>query len=245
MADALATARRDLAIANRIIALEGVLDAFGHVSLRHPSDPGRYLLSRTRAPELIEADDIMEYTLDSQPVVEPKARMYGERVIHGCVFDARADVNAVCHHHAAAVMPYCLAGVPLVPVYHQGAVMGDVAAPFWDSRDEFGETNQMVITPEEGRSHARALGAHWIVLLRRHGATVVGRNLKEMVFRSVYSARNAEFQTLGMAAGKVDPLTPKEARLAGERNLQPNAVERAWEFWVNRLERDGRLPKEA
>jgi HCOMODA/2-hydroxy-3-carboxy-muconic semialdehyde decarboxylase len=242
MPDALASARRDLALANRIIAMEGVLDAFGHVTIRHPDNPERYLMSRTRAPELIEPDDVYEFTMDSEPVVDPKARMYGERVLHGEVFVARADVNAICHHHAGAVMPFCITGIELVPVYHQGAVMGETA-PFWDSRDEFGETNQMVVTPEEGASHARALGPHWIVLLRRHGATVVGTNLKEMVFRSVYSARNAEFQAAAMAAGRIDPLTPTETRLAGERNLQPNAVERAWEFWLKRLEREGRLPK--
>ncbi|MFZ0375730.1 MAG: class II aldolase/adducin family protein, partial [Xanthobacteraceae bacterium] len=108
----------ELALANRILAHEGVLDAFGHVSLRHPADPGRYLLSRSRSPLLIEPDDILEYTLDSQPVRPPKVQLYAERVIHGCIYQARPDVMAVCHHHAPAVMPFAIAGKQIVPVFH-------------------------------------------------------------------------------------------------------------------------------
>ena len=100
----------ELALANRILAHEGVLDAFGHVSVRHPADPGRYLLSRSRSPLLIEPDDILEYTLDSEPVRPPKVQLYAERVIHGCIYQARPDVMAVCHHHAPAVMPFAIAG---------------------------------------------------------------------------------------------------------------------------------------
>src|SRR5580658_9569253 len=106
----------ELALANRILAHEGVLDAFGHVSVRHPSDPGRYLLSRARSPAVIEPGDILEYSLDSAPVKPPKVHLYSERVIHGCIFQARPDVMAVCHHHAPAVMPFCIAGKPIVPV---------------------------------------------------------------------------------------------------------------------------------
>src|SRR6185295_19470133 len=98
-------AREKLALANRILAHEGVLDAFGHVSMRHPLDPGRYLLPRSRSPELVGPDDILEFTLDSEPVEPPTVLLYGERVIHGCVYQARTDVHAVCHHHARAVMP--------------------------------------------------------------------------------------------------------------------------------------------
>jgi len=104
----------ELAIANRILAHEGVLDAFGHVSMRHPTDPGRYLLSRSRSPLLIEPDDILEYTLNSEPVRPPKVLLYAERVIHGCIYQARPDVMAVCHHHAPAVMPFCIAGKPII-----------------------------------------------------------------------------------------------------------------------------------
>src|SRR5207302_8696078 len=171
--------RRELARANRILAHEDVLDAFGHVSVRHPDDPGRYLLSRSRGPELVQPDDILEFTLDSEPVVPPTRRLYSERVIHGCIYQARPDVHAVVHHHAPSIMPFVIAGVDLVPVFHLGATMG-TKAPFWDGRDEFGDTSLLVIKPEEGRSLARALGSHAMVLMRRHGATVVGDNLHQV-----------------------------------------------------------------
>ena len=149
--------RYEVALANRILAHEGVMDAFGHVSARHPDDPGRYLLSRSRGPELVEPADILEFDLDSEPLVPPTARLYSERVIHGEIYKARPEVTAVCHHHSPAVLPFCLTGKKLTPVYHLGAVIG-LNAPFWDQRDEFGDTNLLVIKPEEGRSLALALG---------------------------------------------------------------------------------------
>ena len=228
--------RRELARANRILAHEDVLDAFGHVSVRHPDDPGRYLLSRSRGPELVQSDDILEFTLDSEPVVPPTRRLYSERVIHGCIYQARPDVHAVVHHHAPSIMPFVIAGVDLVPVFHLGATMG-AKAPFWDSRDEFGNTSLLVIKPEEGRSLARALGSHAMVLMRRHGATVVGDNLHQVIFRSIYSARNAEHQWRAHALGSVGPLTAGEASLAAGHNLQPGPVERAWEYWSGRLDK--------
>jgi ribulose-5-phosphate 4-epimerase/fuculose-1-phosphate aldolase len=228
--------RRELARANRILAHEDVLDAFGHVSVRHPDDPRRYLLSRSRGPELVQPDDILEFTLDSAPVVPPTRRLYSERVIHGCIYQARPDVHAVVHHHAPSIMPFVIAGVDLVPVFHLGATMG-AKAPFWDSRDEFGDTSLLVIKPEEGRSLARALGSHAMVLMRRHGATVVGDNLHQVVFRSIYSARNAEHQWRAHALGGVGPLTAGEASLAAGHNLQPGPVERAWEYWSGRLDK--------
>jgi len=233
---ALDDVRRELARANRILAHEDVLDAFGHVSVRHPDDLGRYLLSRSRGPELVEADDILEFTLDSEPVVAPTRRLYSERVIHGCIYQMRPDVHAVVHHHAPSIMPFVIAGVDIVPVFHLGATMG-AKAPFWDSRDEFGDTSLLVIKPEEGCSLARALGQHAMVLMRRHGATVVGANLHEVIFRSIYSARNAEHQLRAHALGGVGALTAGEASLASGHNLQPGPVERAWEYWAGRLEK--------
>src|SRR6201997_1733696 len=216
----------ELAIANRILAHEGVLDAFGHVSMRHPTDPGRYLLSRSRGPELVEPDDILEFTLDSEPVVPPTRRLYSERVIHGCIYQARPDVHAVVHHHAPSIMPLVIAGVDLLPVFHLGATMG-AKAPFWDSRDEFGDTSLLVIKPEEGRSLARALGSHAMVLMRRHGATVVGDDLHQVVFRSIYSARNAEHQWRAHALGGVGALTAGDTPLAPGHHPHPGPLGRA------------------
>ena len=247
MADNLAQARHELAVANRIVSHEGIIDAFGHVSMRHPTKPDRYLISRSRSPEVVEPSDIFEYTLDSEPATPlPKGiRGYGELVIHGEIYKARPDVNAVAHHHGMAFLPFCNTGTALVPVYHMGAQIGE-KVPFWDSRDEFGDTCLLVIKPEEGRSLAKALGANWLVLMRRHGATVAARSLPELVFRTIYSYRNAELQLMIQAQGaRPSPLTPGEAKQAWERNLEPRPQARAWEYWSVRLKKAGEYPKAA
>jgi len=236
LSNSLADLRRDLAIAYRLVANEGMLDAFGHISVRNPNNPNRYFLSRSRAPALVQPEDILEYDLDSNPIIPPTTRPYSERVIHGEIFKARPDVNAVCHHHAPAIMPFAISGVPLQPVFHLGAAMGQ-RAPFWDSRDEFGDTNLLVVKPEEGASLARALGSHAIVVMRRHGATVVGGELRELVFRTIYSARNAEHQLAAHMLGHVSPLTDGEAEMAAGLNLAPGPLARAYEYWVTRLAR--------
>jgi ribulose-5-phosphate 4-epimerase/fuculose-1-phosphate aldolase len=241
MPNPLDEARYELALANRIIAHQGVIDAFGHVSMRHPTDPGRYLLARSRSPELVEPADIYEFTLDSEPVSKASVNYYGERVIHGCIYQARPDVHAVCHHHSPSVLPFCITGIKLQPVFHLGAVLG-TSAPFWDSRDDFGDTNMLVVKPEEGRSLAKALGSHWMVLMRRHGATLAGTTVRELVFRTIYSHANAEIQLRSMMLGRIGPLTRGEAELTGPYQLQPRPMGRAWEYWATRLEKSGGLP---
>jgi HCOMODA/2-hydroxy-3-carboxy-muconic semialdehyde decarboxylase len=238
--DSLADLRRELAIANRVLAHEGVLDAFGHVSVRHPTDPGRYLLSRSRSPLLIEPADILEYTLDSEPVKKPTVHLYAERVIHGCIFQARPDVMAVCHHHAPAIMPFCVAGVPLVPVFHLGAAIGE-HVPFWDQYDEFGATNLLVVKPEEGASLARALAGHSAVLMHRHGATVVGGSVRELVSRAIFMCQNADYHLRARALGYPNILHEGEVKLAGALSLMPNVVTRTWEYWTMRLAMSGRM----
>jgi ribulose-5-phosphate 4-epimerase/fuculose-1-phosphate aldolase len=245
VANKLDQAREQLARANRMIAHEGVLDAFGHVTMRHPTDPGRYLMSYSRAPELVQADDILEFTLDSKPVKPTELRLYGERVIHGGIYQARPEVSAVCHHHAPSILPFCISGAELKPVFHLGATLGE-KVPFWDARDEFGDTTLIVAKPEEGASLARALGPNWIVLMRRHGATVVGITLEELTFRTIYTARNAAMQIQAHGLGHVSPLNAAEIRLAGEYNLRPGPVARAWEYWSVRLDKaegNWRAPK--
>ena len=234
-------AHHELALASRMLANEGVLDAFGHVSLRHPGDPSKFLLSRSRSPQLVEAADILEYTLDAEPLRASTQQLFAERVIHGCIYQARPDVAAVCHHHAAAVLPFCVAGVPIVPVFHLGAAVG-AALPFWDQQDEFGDTNLLVAKPEEGRSLARALGPHPAVLMRHHGATVVGGDLRELVSRSIFMCQNATYQLQAHMLGKVAPLSAGETRLAGSLNALPTVVGRTWEYWTHRLVEAGRLP---
>ncbi len=234
MPDSLATAREEVAIANRILANEGLLDAFGHVSMRHPSNAERFLISRHRAPELVDAGDIVELNLDGEPAVPTNFRLYGERIIHAAIYRARPDVNGICHHHAPSVLPYAIARAELKPVYHLGALMGP-KVPYWDSHDEFGDTALVVVTPEEGASLAKALGPYWMILMGRHGATVAGASLREMVFRTIFSARNAELQTQARLVGGVNALSEAEAAKAMAYNLRPAPMERAWDYWVMRL----------
>ncbi|HVZ52637.1 MAG TPA: class II aldolase/adducin family protein [Pseudolabrys sp.] len=245
MARTLDEAREVLARANRIIANEGVLDAFGHVSMRHPSDPNRYLISRSLGPELVTPDDILEFNLDSEPIVPPTKRLYSERVIHGEIYKMRPDVNSVCHHHAPTILPFCSSGMEMKPVFHLGATMG-AKVPFWDQRDEFGDTDLIVRKLEEGASLARTLGPYWIVLMRRHGATVAGRSLEELTFRTIYIARNAGLQIQAHTLGHVDALNAAETKLAGDFNLEPGPLMRAWEYWNVRLDKaEGRFPARA
>jgi HCOMODA/2-hydroxy-3-carboxy-muconic semialdehyde decarboxylase len=192
----------------------------------------------------VEPADVLEYDLDSQPLRPVGAHLFAERVIHGCIYQARPDVNAVCHHHAAAVLPFCIAGVDLLPVFHLGAAIGETV-PFWDQQDEFGDTNLLVMKPDEGRSLARALGGNAAVLMRHHGATVVGKDLRELVSRSIFMCDNARYQLQAHMLGKVSPLAPGETRLAGAINAMPNVVGRTWEYWSIRLAEAGRLPPRA
>jgi HCOMODA/2-hydroxy-3-carboxy-muconic semialdehyde decarboxylase len=235
MADPLPALRHELAVANRILANEGIIDAFGHISARNPRDANRYFIARHRASELVEPSDILEMTLDSKPVVPTNVRLYSEMVIHGEIYKARPDVNSVCHHHAPAVLPFCAAGVELVHCFTS-------AAP-WERKCRSGTAGMNSATPiswcvrQEGASHARALGPYFMLLLRRHGASLAGKSVRECVFRAIYTTRNAELQLRAMAIGKLDPLSPGEAEKCGAHNLGERGVERAWEYWVTRLQK--------
>jgi HCOMODA/2-hydroxy-3-carboxy-muconic semialdehyde decarboxylase len=239
VANLLVEALRELALANRMVANEGVLDAFGHVSMRHPDNPNRYFLSRSRAPELVAPEDLIEYDLDSQPLREPGVGQYSERVIHGEIYKARPDVMSVCHHHSPAFMPLLATGTDYVPIFHLGAV-GGIKPPLWDQHDEFGDTNMLVIKPAEGASLARALGSHWMVLMKRHGVTVAGTSVRDCVFRSIYAARNAEYQVQSMAIGNsIASLSPGETQLAGQISAKTTGLTRSWEYWAMRVAKAG------
>jgi HCOMODA/2-hydroxy-3-carboxy-muconic semialdehyde decarboxylase len=220
----------DIVTASRVLAAQGIVDSFGHVSARSPDRPDRFYLSRVRAPALVTRADVLELDLDCNPVEPTQQRLFAERVIHAAVYKLRPDVMAVCHHHAPTMLPFCITGTTLVPVFHLGATMGPTV-PFWDSQDEFGDTNLLVSTEAQGLSMARALGSNWTLLLRRHGVTTAGRSVRELTFRTVYGARNADIQARSMQLGSFAPLTPGEALSAEEFNLRPIALDRAWEQW--------------
>lgn len=234
MTPALNDVTAELVLAGRILAAEGIIDSFGHVSVRDPGRPDRYLMPRVRAAELVTQADILTFDLDSVPQPATEQRVFAERYIHGCIYRSRSDVQAVCHHHSPAMLPFCVSDVALVPVFHLGATMG-TDVPLWDSQHEFGDTNLLVANAEQGTSLARALGDAWTVLMRGHGVTVAGRSLRELVFRSIYGARNAELQLRAAQLGQVRPITRAEAEAAGPFNLQPFAVDRAWEQWSRRV----------
>src|SRR5581483_7508689 len=189
----------DLVSANRILAREGVLDAFGHVSIRDSNNSGRFLMARSRAPELVTKDDIMEFGLDSIPIDQRGRDMYGERYIHGCIYEARPDVNAVIHSHTYSLLSFGVAGVPIKPVWHMAAAMGP-NVPIWDSQKEFGDTDLLVNTTERGRSFAEALGNGAACLMRGHGATVATSDIKSAVFIVIYMMVNAD---IAREAGKI------------------------------------------
>jgi ribulose-5-phosphate 4-epimerase/fuculose-1-phosphate aldolase len=233
MAPTLETARASLVIANRMLAREGVLDAFGHVSLRHPDNPARYFLARSLAPEAVTEDDILEFDLASEPVEPFSGMLYSERVIHGALYRARPDVNAICHHHAPAIVPFCLADLKLKVVTQLGATIGK-RVPLWDQRDEFGATNHLVVREDEAESLARCLGQNAIVLMKRHGATVVASDLRELAFRTIYSCRDADLQLRAMAYGAIDSFTDAEIDLAGK--FPEASLSRAWNYWYAGLE---------
>ena len=220
----------DLVIANRILAHEGVLDDFGHVAVRHPERPDRFFCSRSRSPEIVSRDDLLEFDLDGTPVDPKGLKPYLETVLHARIFAARPDVQATVHHHAPAVLPFTVTDVVLRPVFHMGCVLGG-PVPVWDSRDEFGDTNMLVDTVAKADSHARALGGGTSVLLRNHGASNASHSLRSLVFIAVRMMANAELQTRAMGMGAVRFLTDGEIRMTTEMMMGDRPMERAWSYY--------------
>jgi len=224
----------DLVIANRILAHEGIVDAYGHVSVRHPRDPRRYLLARSLSPEMVQQADIMEFELDGTPVGGDARQPYLERFIHGAVYESRPEVLAVVHAHAEDVLPFGITAAPLRPVIHSGSFMG-AEVPVWDIRDRFGDTNLLVTNMPQGRDLAARLAANNVALMRGHGFVAAARSLIEVVRMSVYVPRNARVQLAAMRLGEVKPLSRGEieARNAGYKPHSPETW-RAWEYWATR-----------
>jgi HCOMODA/2-hydroxy-3-carboxy-muconic semialdehyde decarboxylase len=224
---------RDLVIANRILAHEAVVDAYGHVSVRHPHDPKRYLLSCSRSPELVQHTDIQEFNLDGIPLGADKRQPYFERFIHGAIYEARPDVHAVVHSHADEVLPFSITSMPLRPVILTASAIG-AHIPVWDIRDRFGDTNLLVANMAQGRDLASCLGEDRVVLMRGHGFAATGRSLLEVVKISVYMPRNAQILQDAMRLGEVKGLSRGEIEIRA--TVKPDApdMRRAWEYWAMR-----------
>jgi len=230
------TILQDLIIANRILAKEEVVDAYGHVSIRHPDNPKHFFLARSLAPDLVERDDIVEHGLDGQPVRDETRALYLERFIHAAIYEARPDVQAVVHAHAEDVLPFGIAqATPLRPVIHSGSFIG-AHVPVWDIADKFGDTDLLVRNIDHGRDLARSLAGNNVALMRGHGFASAGRSLIEVVRISVYLPRNARaLQRATQLGGEIKSLSKGEiaARAAG---YSPYSSEtwRAWQYWATK-----------
>jgi HCOMODA/2-hydroxy-3-carboxy-muconic semialdehyde decarboxylase len=231
--DQLDSAIGDLVIANRILAKEDVVDAYGHVSIRHPQKPDRYLLSRSLSPEFVTRADIIEFTLDGQPVGDERPP-YLERFIHGAVYEARPDINAVVHSHAEDVLPFSISKTPMCCVAHVASDMG-LHVPVWDIADKFGdETNLLVVNMAQGRDMARILGGNSVVLMRGHGFAAAADGLLKLVRMAVYLPRNARVLLAAMRMGEFKALSEGEIRTRNRFRAGSPEMQRGWEFWARR-----------
>src|SRR5215813_13089984 len=219
----------DLVVANRILANEKVLDGFGHVSIRDPRDPSRYLMSRSIAPAAVTADDIMEYDLDSKPVDAKGRGSYKERFIHGEIYKVRADVNAIIHSHSPTIVPFSVTKYPLKPILHNAAFLG-AGPPIFEIREAGGMTNMLVETPELGKAIAKTIGKHDIVLMRGHGDTVVGPNVRLATYMAIYAEINARQLAQAIAIGGPITFLEGEEQQKTDANMR-TAYERPWQLW--------------
>jgi ribulose-5-phosphate 4-epimerase/fuculose-1-phosphate aldolase len=230
------TVIQDLVIANRILAKEDVVDAYGHVSMRHPDNPRHFFIARSLAPDLVEKQDIVELGLDGQPVRDETRALYLERFIHAAIYEARPDVQAVVHAHAEDILPFGIAAAtPLRPVIHSGSFIG-AHVPVWDIADRFGDTDLLVRNMDHGRDLARALGHNNVALMRGHGFASAGRSLIEVVRMSVYLPRNARAQMRAVQLGGDITYLSKGEIAARAAGYSPYSTEtwRAWEYWANK-----------
>ena len=224
----------DLVAANRILYNEGVVDGFGHVSVRHDRHAEHFLLARSMAPGLVTPADIMEFDRDGEPVGADSRTPYLERFIHSEIFKLRPEVQAVVHSHSPTVIPFGATNVPLQPIYHMGSFLGS-GVPVFEIRDAGGPGTDMLIrNPALGAALAASLGSHAVALLRGHGNVVIGGSIREVVFRAVYTEVNARLaaEALRLGRGQVTFLNQAEAAAATATNQAQ--IGRAWDLWKAR-----------
>ena len=225
----------DLVTANRILAREGVVDSFGHVTIRHPDHPDRFIMSRARAPDCVEVSDFITFRLDGTPLDAGDRKPYLERFIHGACYEARPDVHAVVHNHSPSVIPFGVTNCKLKPLLHICASMGHNIG-VWDSQDKFGDTDLLVSDMDMGRDLAKFLGPGRTALMRGHGAVVVAATLRHVVFTSIYVEVGAKLQMQAMQMGEVKYLTEGEIDTIINK-VGPYTLNRAWENWCRRAGR--------
>jgi len=234
----------DIVAANRILATENVVDAFGHISSRHPEAPDRYLIARALPPELITAEDIMEVDFEGRVLNGDNRKPYLERHIHGAIYAARPDVQSVIHSHSRSVIPYSVTSEKLRPIVHSCATIG-CHIPVWDAQTAFGDSNMLISDMAMGKDFATVLGINNAALMRGHGCTVIGHSVRAAVYTAVYLEVNAKLQ---MEASRFPPikfLTEGEVDIICERlaNAKPNeGYDRAWEYWCRHAGVQARSP---
>ncbi len=228
----------NIVTANLILAQHGVLDAYGHVSVRHPEEPEHFLLSRSMAPELVTESDIIEFGLDGRPVGRDLRKLHLETPIHSEIYKARPDVMAIVHSHAPSVIPFCASTVPLRPIYHMSSFLS-TDTPVFDIRKKFGCTDMLVREPEQGAALAGTLGNGRVALMRGHGFVTAGDTLPIVVFQAIYTTLNASLLCQAISlGGEITYLESDEAELAWETNRA--SVSKPWEVWTrNALRRAG------
>jgi len=223
----------DLVAANRILYHEGVVDGFGHVSARHDKRPQHFLLARSMAPGLVTAADLIEHDREGEAVDPHAPTLYVERYIHSEIYKALPAVQAVVHSHSPAVIPFGVTSAKLRPIFHLPSFLAlGNGVPVFEIRDTGGPATDMLIrSPKLGAALARALGSAPVALMRGHGDVVVGRSVREVTFRAIYTEVNARLQAeaLRLGDGKVEFLTDEEAKAATQTNAA--VINRAWELW--------------
>jgi HCOMODA/2-hydroxy-3-carboxy-muconic semialdehyde decarboxylase len=223
----------DLALATRILVDQGVFDAAGHVSLRHPGHAERFLMSRGLAPQMVTADDIMEFDLDANAIDARGRNGFIERYLHAEIFRARPDVMAVVHSHSPAAIAFGLVGTPMRAMYHNAAFLA-AGAPVFDIREKFGTTDIVINTAAKGAALAEVLSDKPVALLRAHGMVAVGPSLPVAVFRAIFAVASAKIQHQTQAlGGPIAALDAEEGRIADIVNVQ--TVGRAWDAWKQRV----------
>ena len=219
----------DLVVASRILAAHEVLDAYGHVSARSEKRPDRFIMSRSMAPALVTAADLMELDVDSEPLPGDKRKGFLERYIHGEIYRARPEVMAVVHSHSPSVIPFGVTRSRLRPIYHMGAFLWS-GAPVFDIRKTKPENDLLIRDRPLGEALAKTLGSCTCVLMRGHGMTVVGDSVVEAVYRAIYTEMNARLQIqAGQLEGPIEFLSDEEGRRSTATNR--GTLERPWELW--------------
>lgn len=223
-------ALHDLVAAYRILAAQGVIDAYGHVSLRSPRNPERYYLARSLAPERVQLEDLIEYDLDSQPLDAEGRESVLERFIHGEIYRARPEVMCVVHNHSPSVVPFSVTEVPMRPLYHMAAFIGE-GLPNFEIREVRRGSDLLIRDAVLGKALAATLGKKPGALMRGHGSVTVGENLPRAVGRSVYLEISARMQLQAMLiagpGGKITWFDEAEVRACVPRQ----DYVRAWPLW--------------